>query len=106
MRRSLSGRRCEKLVKRGIIDDKSAPSGSKPSTAPAKCTAPREYPEAPVVGVGAAIVKNAQVLLVRRANAPVEGDGAFLVAVWSSVRRWLRQLHAKCMRNVLKCLAV
>ena len=34
---------------------------------------PSEYPEDPVVGVGAVIVKNAQVLLVRRANAPGSG---------------------------------
>ena len=34
---------------------------------------PREYPEAPIVGVGAVIVKDDQVLLVRRANAPSPG---------------------------------
>jgi len=34
---------------------------------------PREYPEAPIVGVGAVIVKDDQVLLVRRANAPSRG---------------------------------
>lgn len=34
---------------------------------------PREYPEAPVVGVGAVIVRDGRVLLVRRANAPSRG---------------------------------
>ena len=34
---------------------------------------PREYPEAPVVGVGAVVVRDGRVLLVRRANAPSRG---------------------------------
>ena len=34
---------------------------------------PREYPEAPIVGVGAVIVKDNQVLLVRRGSAPSRG---------------------------------
>jgi len=33
----------------------------------------REYPEAPVVGVGAVIVKNGQVLLIQRGNEPNRG---------------------------------
>jgi ADP-ribose pyrophosphatase len=33
----------------------------------------REYPEAPVVGVGAVVVKDGRVLLVRRANEPSRG---------------------------------
>lgn len=33
----------------------------------------REYPEAPVVGVGAVIVRGDQVLLIRRANEPSRG---------------------------------
>ena len=33
----------------------------------------REYPEAPIVGVGAVIVKGDQVLLIRRANEPSRG---------------------------------
>jgi len=35
---------------------------------------PRLYPESPVVGVGAVIVRNGQVLLVRRANPPLQGE--------------------------------
>ena len=34
----------------------------------------REYPEAPIVGVGAVVVKNGQVLLVRRAHPPNAGQ--------------------------------
>lgn len=33
----------------------------------------REYPRAPIVGVGAVIVKGDQVLLIRRANEPSRG---------------------------------
>ena len=34
----------------------------------------RLYPESPVVGVGAVIVRNGEVLLVRRANPPLQGE--------------------------------
>ena len=34
---------------------------------------PREYPEAPVVGAGAVVVKDGRVLLIRRANEPSRG---------------------------------
>jgi 8-oxo-dGTP diphosphatase len=34
----------------------------------------REYPSAPIVGVGAVVVKEGQVMLVRRANAPNQGQ--------------------------------
>ncbi len=34
----------------------------------------REYPEAPIVGVGAVVINNRQVLLVRRANEPNRGQ--------------------------------
>lgn len=34
----------------------------------------REYPECPLVGVGAVIVKNGQVLLVKRGHAPLSGE--------------------------------
>ncbi len=34
----------------------------------------REYPEAPIVGVGAVVINNGQVLLVRRANEPNRGQ--------------------------------
>jgi ADP-ribose pyrophosphatase len=34
---------------------------------------PRKYPDAPVVGVGAVVVKDDRVLLVRRANEPSRG---------------------------------
>ncbi|MBC7232425.1 MAG: NUDIX hydrolase [Chloroflexi bacterium] len=34
----------------------------------------REYPSVPIVGVGAVVVKEGQVLLVRRANAPNQGQ--------------------------------
>ncbi|MGC2208940.1 MAG: NUDIX hydrolase, partial [Candidatus Korobacteraceae bacterium] len=35
---------------------------------------PRIYPESPIVGVGAVIVREGQVLLVRRANPPLQGE--------------------------------
>ncbi len=34
----------------------------------------REYPEAPIVGVGAVVIEGARVLLVRRGNAPLKGE--------------------------------
>jgi 8-oxo-dGTP diphosphatase len=34
----------------------------------------REYPERPIVGVGAVIVDNERVLLVRRGNEPLKGE--------------------------------
>lgn len=34
----------------------------------------REYPERPIVGVGAVVVDGARVLLVRRANEPLKGE--------------------------------
>lgn len=34
----------------------------------------REYPEAPIAGVGAVVINNRQVLLVRRANEPNRGQ--------------------------------
>ena len=34
----------------------------------------REYPEAPIVGVGAVVIEGAKVLLVRRGNEPLKGE--------------------------------
>jgi 8-oxo-dGTP diphosphatase len=34
----------------------------------------REYPDAPIVGVGAVVVRDSQVLMVRRAHPPNEGQ--------------------------------
>lgn len=34
----------------------------------------REYPQAPIVGVGAVVIREGQVLLVRRANEPNRGQ--------------------------------
>ncbi len=34
----------------------------------------REYPEAPIVGVGAVVVQNSRVLLIRRGTAPLLGE--------------------------------
>src|SRR6201996_9040981 len=34
----------------------------------------REYPEAPIVGVGAVVIDGTKVLLVRRANEPLKGE--------------------------------
>jgi 8-oxo-dGTP diphosphatase len=34
----------------------------------------REYPEAPIVGVGAAVIDAGRVLLVRRGHAPLKGE--------------------------------
>lgn len=34
----------------------------------------REYPEAPIVGVGAVIVHDGRVLLIERANEPLKGE--------------------------------
>jgi 8-oxo-dGTP diphosphatase len=33
----------------------------------------REFPEQPIIGVGAIIIENARVLLVKRAHPPIEG---------------------------------
>jgi 8-oxo-dGTP diphosphatase len=37
-------------------------------------TVRREYPEAPVVGVGAVVIDQGRVLLVRRGQAPLKGE--------------------------------
>jgi len=34
----------------------------------------REYPEAPIVGVGAVVIEDVKVLLVRRGHAPLKGE--------------------------------
>ena len=34
----------------------------------------REYPEAPIVGVGAVVIKGTEVLLVRRGSEPLKGE--------------------------------
>ncbi len=34
---------------------------------------PREYPEAPIVGVGVVVLRDGEILLVRRANSPGAG---------------------------------
>jgi 8-oxo-dGTP diphosphatase len=34
----------------------------------------REYPEAPIVGVGAVVINGTKVLLVRRGNEPLKGE--------------------------------
>ena len=34
----------------------------------------REFPEAPLVGVGAVIIENSRVLLVKRAHPPIQGQ--------------------------------
>ena len=35
----------------------------------------REYPEAPIVGVGAVVIDGTKVLLVRRGQEPLKGSG-------------------------------
>jgi 8-oxo-dGTP diphosphatase len=35
---------------------------------------PREYPERPLVGVGGVVIAKGQTLLIRRGNAPLEGQ--------------------------------
>lgn len=37
-------------------------------------TGPREYPERPAVGVGGVVISNGRALLVRRGNAPSQGE--------------------------------
>jgi len=37
-------------------------------------TIKRDYPDRPLLGVGAIIVQNDRILLVRRANAPLQGE--------------------------------
>lgn len=57
---------------------------------------PREYPERPIVGVGAVIVRDARVLLVRRAAEPLKGQ-------WSipgGVVELGETLRAACEREV------
>ncbi|HWY69710.1 MAG TPA: NUDIX hydrolase [Terriglobales bacterium] len=39
-----------------------------------KFTVKRDYPDRPLLGVGAVIVRNDQVLVVRRANPPLQGQ--------------------------------
>ncbi|HEV8347210.1 MAG TPA: NUDIX hydrolase [Vicinamibacterales bacterium] len=44
------------------------------SESSSKSSASREFPERPVVGVGAVVVDGSRVLLVRRANEPLKGE--------------------------------
>jgi ADP-ribose pyrophosphatase YjhB (NUDIX family) len=56
----------------------------------------REYPVAPVLGVGAVVLDGARVLLVKRANPPMQGE-------WSLPGGALElgeTLHAGCIREV------
>src|SRR3954465_5797455 len=46
-----------------------------PSPYSAKGKAMREYPERPFVGVGAVVIDADRVLLVRRGNEPLKGEG-------------------------------
>ena len=56
----------------------------------------REYPERPIVGVGAAVIDGDRVLLVRRANEPLKGE-------WSlpgGAVEWGETLAAAALREL------
>jgi ADP-ribose pyrophosphatase len=65
---------------------------------------PREYPEAPVVGVGAVIVKDGQVLLVRRAHPPSQGQwsipGGVVELGETLTQAAAREAHEECQVEV------
>ncbi len=53
----------------------------------------REYPRYPLVGVGAIVIKNGEILLIRRGGAePIRVSGQYLV-VWLSQAKIRIRLH-------------
>jgi ADP-ribose pyrophosphatase len=65
---------------------------------------PREYPEAPAVGVGAVIVKDGQVLLVRRAHPPNQGQwsipGGLVELGETLAQAAAREAHEECQVEI------
>ena len=59
----------------------------------------REFPEAPIVGVGAVVVDRERVLLVQRGREPLKGSGHCRAACWNWANLWRRALCAKCRRK-------
>jgi 8-oxo-dGTP diphosphatase len=56
----------------------------------------RDYPERPMIGVGAVIIHRDRVLLVRRATEPLKGEWLFLAACWNWGRNFVTACIAKC----------
>jgi 8-oxo-dGTP diphosphatase len=65
----------------------------------------REYPDAPIVGVGAVVIEDDKVLLVRRGQEPLKGKwslpGGVLELGETLEQGVIRELHEECGLNVL-----
>lgn len=64
----------------------------------------RDYPDRPLLGVGAVIVKNDRVLVVRRANPPLQGQWSVpggLVDTGETTREAvIREIHEETSLNI------
>jgi len=65
---------------------------------------PREYPQAPIVAVGAVLVRDGQVLLVRRANDPNQGQwsipGGALELGETLAQAAIREVREECQVEI------
>jgi len=65
---------------------------------------PREYPTTPLVGVGAVIIRDGQVLLIRRANEPGRGQwsipGGVLELGETLAQAAIREVREECQVEI------
>jgi len=65
---------------------------------------PREYPTTPLVGVGAVIIRDGQVLLIRRANEPGRGQwsipGGVLELGETLAQAAIREVREECQVKI------
>lgn len=59
----------------------------------------REYPERPIIGVGAVIIEEERVLLIKRGQAPLKGSGRCRAARSSWAKHCKRAFAAKCSKR-------
>ncbi|MGQ9492391.1 MAG: NUDIX hydrolase [Anaerolineae bacterium] len=64
----------------------------------------RKYPKAPIVGVGAVVVSQGKVLLIRRGNAPNQGQwsipGGIVELGETMAQAAIREVHEECQVEI------
>lgn len=64
----------------------------------------RKYPKAPIVGVGAVVVSQGKVLLIRRGNAPNQGQwsipGGIVELGETMAQAAIREVHEECQIEI------